>query len=279
MLYEGSKIQISSYFRQSSDQQQSQIINMFEVVLATIETKLQRVENLDRAVHHLMRKMDMMERKLIGKDADIMAAVLDLEKQNSEAHVSVKLNQLSAKLDNLCHQSDDKNEIHSGMGSDIFLAEPSIRKSRVLGSFPNERSDDNVMDDVKEVISGIDQRLGVHINIVSENLGKMSNMVEEVRNAILDEELEDRGEPGLDAQTIMWLNGGGFNQSSPAVSNKHKRRSKFDKLLTSIHPLLVVSSVAHSLVFVFPGRKQEKNDCLPEDTSKTKKKSSGRVRS
>ena len=241
MLYEGSKIQTSSYFRQSSDQQQSQIINMFEVVLATIETKLQRVENLDRAVHHLMRKMDMMERKLIGKDADIMAAVLDLEKQNSEAHVSVKLNQLSAKLDNLCHQSDDKNEIHSGMGSDIFLAEPSIRKSRVLGSFPNERSDDNVMDDVKEVISGIDQRLGVHINIVSENLGKMSNMVEEVRNAILDEELEDRGEPGLDAQTIMWLNGAGFNQSSPAVSNKHKRRSKFDKLLTSIHPLLVVS--------------------------------------
>ena len=219
---------------------------MFEVVLATIETKLQRVENLDRAVHHLMRKMDMMERKLIGKDADIMAAVLDLEKQNSEAHVSVKLNQLSAKLDNLCHQtSDDKNEIHSGIGgsaADIFLAEPSIRKSRVLGSFPNERSDeDNIMDDVKEVINGIDQRLGVHINIVSENLGKMSNMVEEVRNAILDEELEDRGEPGLDAQTIMWLNGGGFNQSSPSVSNKHKRRSKFDKLLTSIHPLLVVS--------------------------------------
>ena len=253
MLYEGSKIQMSSYCRQSSDQQQSQIINMFEVVLATIETKLQRVENLDRAVHHLMRKMDMMERKLIGKDADIMAAVLDLEKQNSEAHVSVKLNQLSAKLDNLCHQSDDKNEIHSGMGSDIFLAEPSIRKSRVLGSFPNERSDDNVMDDVKEVISGIDQRLGVHINIVSENLGKMSNMVEEVRNAILDEELEDRGEPGLDAQTIMWLNGGGFNQSSPAVSNKHKRRSKFDKLLTSIHPLLVVSEkeLISMMIFLF----------------------------
>ena len=138
------------------------------------------MENLDRAVHHLMRKMDMLERKLLGKDADIMQAVLDLEKQNSEAHVSVKLNQLSAKLDNLCqHTSDDNRVVKSQDESDIFLAEPSIRKSRVLGGF-HEKSDhdhSSMMDDVKEVINGIDQRLGVHINIVSENLGKMSNMV------------------------------------------------------------------------------------------------------
>ena len=121
--------------KENSQEQDSsaQIINMFEVVLATIETKLQRVENLDRAVHHLMRKMDMMERKLLGKDADIMAAVLDLEKQNSEAHVSVKLNQLSAKLDNLCqHHShtEDSNRVKddsSSTSSDIFVAEPSIR--------------------------------------------------------------------------------------------------------------------------------------------------------
>lgn len=115
------------------------------------------------------------------------------------------------------------------------------------------------MDDVKEVINGIDQRLGVHINIVSENLGKMSNMVEEVRNAILDpaeeednikEPMEDRGEPGLDAKTIMWLNGlsgplvpkKNYTASGNVVlnSNKHKRRSKFDRLLTSIYPLSVV---------------------------------------
>ena len=134
------------------------------------------MENLDRAVHHLMRKMDMLERKLLGKDADIMQAVLDLEKQNSEAHVSVKLNQLSAKLDNLCQHTSEDNRVVKDE-SDIFLAEPSIRKSRVLGGF-HERSDhDIMMDDVKEVINGIDQRLGVHINIVSENLGKMSNMV------------------------------------------------------------------------------------------------------
>ena len=72
------------------------------------------------------------------------------------------------------------------------------------------------MEDVKDVISGIDRRLGVHINIVSENLGKMAHMVEEVRDALLDDP-----EP-----------------QSP--NGQPKQWSKFDKLLSSIHPLIVV---------------------------------------
>ena len=153
----------------SSDE--TQIVKMFEVVLSTIESKLQRVENLDRAVHHLMRKMDMMERKLTNQNVDILAAVLALEKQTNEAHVSVKLNQLSVKLDHLCGNQDD---------NDILLAQPSNRKSRV------QLEDDQAqMEDVKDVINGMDRRLGLHINIVSENLGKMTNALEEVRNVLL----------------------------------------------------------------------------------------------
>ena len=190
---------------------------MFEVVLATIETKLQRVENLDRAVHHLMRKMDMMERKLSNKDADVLAAVQALEKQTSEAHVSVKLNQLSAKLDNLC--DDNVNSIEEE--NDVLLAQASNRKSRV---FQPENQASVGMEAVKEVINGIDRRLGVHINIVSENLGKMTHMVKEVRSVLIDTEEEAEEEEDL-------------------TSNKHhKRTTKIDKLLTSIHPLLVVST-------------------------------------
>ena len=135
----------------------SPVINMFEVVLATIETKLQRVENLDRAVHHLMRKMDMMERKLSSKDADVLAAVQALEKQTNEAHVSVKLNQLSAKLDNLCdNNSIEQIEQESPIAdSDILEAQASDRKSRV---FQGPASASVSMDDVKEVINGIDRR-------------------------------------------------------------------------------------------------------------------------
>ena len=99
---------------------------MFEVVLATIETKLQRVENLDRAVHHLMRKMDMMERKLSNKDADVLAAVQALEKQTSEAHVSVKLNQLSAKLDNLCDDNVNSIEEENDVNAPIHHVHPGL---------------------------------------------------------------------------------------------------------------------------------------------------------
>ena len=200
---------------------------MFEIVLSTIENKLQRVENLDRAVHHLMRKMDMMERKLTGKDSEIMTAIQALEKETHEAHVSVKLNQLSAKLDTLCSTAANAHARggHGGHGAgaasledaehDILVALPSNRESRVLH--------DAGMEDVKEVISGIDRRLGVHINIVSENLGKMSHMVEEVRDVLID----DSDEPQL--QT-----------NSSDGHGQPKQRSKFDKLLSSIHPLLVV---------------------------------------
>ena len=110
------------------------ILNMFEIVLSTIENKLQRVENLDRAVHHLMRKMDIMERKLSAKDAEIMTAIQALEKETHEAHVSVKLNQLSAKLDSLC--IDDRggsgNLDQDQEEQDILVAQPSNRKLRVL---------------------------------------------------------------------------------------------------------------------------------------------------
>ena len=112
---------------------------MFEIVLSTIENKLQRVENLDRAVHHLMRKMDMMERKLTGKDSEIMTAIQALEKETHEAHVSVKLNQLSAKLDTLCSTAANAHARggHGGHGAgtdsledaehDILVALPSNR--------------------------------------------------------------------------------------------------------------------------------------------------------
>ena len=105
---------------------------------------------------------------------------------------------------------------------DILVAQPSNRKLRVLQDNAGVTGVAGVaveaagMEDVKEVISGIDRRLGVHINIVSENLGKMAHMVEEVRDALLDDP-----EP-----------------QSP--NGRPKQWSKFDKLLSSIHPLIVV---------------------------------------
>ena len=92
------------------------------------------------------------------------------------SNVSVKLNQLSAKLDSLC--TEDRggtgNLVQDQEEQDILVAQPSNRKLRVLqdnAGVAGVAVETAGMEDVKEVISGIDRRLGVHINIVSENLG------------------------------------------------------------------------------------------------------------
>ena len=140
------------------------ILSMFEVVLSTMESKLQKVEGLDRAVHHLMRRMETMERRISAKTAEVLTAVQ-----------KVQCNRV-VKVDDVGEESEDNNE--------QLLAQPSNRQSRVLTASTafnlNDRRPTSI-EDVKEVINGIDRRLGLHINIVSENLGKMSNMVEEVR--------------------------------------------------------------------------------------------------
>ena len=131
------------------------------------------------------------------------------------------MNQLSAKLDSLCtiDRGGTGNLDQDQEEQDILVAQPSNRKLRVLSDNAGVAGvavEAAGMEDVKEVISGIDRRLGVHINIVSENLGKMAHMVEEVRDALLDDP-----EP-----------------QSP--NGRPKQWSKFDKLLSSIHPLIVV---------------------------------------
>ena len=66
---------------------------------------------------------------------------------------------------------------------------PNINKIERKGrKFRRMYKVSDAMDDVKEMVNGIDRRLGFHINIVSENLGKMTNLVEEVHEAIMDNE-------------------------------------------------------------------------------------------
>lgn len=40
------------------------IFNLFEVLLTTLESKLRRVENMDRALERLVRRLDTVENRL-----------------------------------------------------------------------------------------------------------------------------------------------------------------------------------------------------------------------
>lgn len=94
-----------------------------------------------------------------------------------------------------------------------------IKKSNQTGSSDLKITFDK-MDDVKEVVNGMDRRLGLHINIVAENLGKVAQMVEELHNAII------------------------FEDKDPDLKSRSKatgyRRTKIDLLLSNMPPLIGV---------------------------------------
>lgn len=40
------------------------MLNVFEVVVSTLEGKLQRIDNLDKAVEHLMRRVEQLDNRV-----------------------------------------------------------------------------------------------------------------------------------------------------------------------------------------------------------------------
>ena len=81
----------------------------------------------------------------------------------------------------------------------------------------------------------MDRRLAFHINIVSENMGKMTNMVKEVHDAVFEEEEEDE-EAKTRANRSFFKRRGG----SPVAFNNRtevKKRSKLDRLVKDLKPI------------------------------------------
>ena len=86
---------------------------MFEVVLTTLESKLRRVENLDRAVQQLMLKMDAMDRRTNSQSDTVLSKLDTLSKSMGQLDsVQSRLD----RLDNLCsgrkrrEKNDDEEE-------------------------------------------------------------------------------------------------------------------------------------------------------------------------
>ena len=249
---------------------------MFEVVLSTLENKLRRVENLDRAVQHLVRKMDNLEKQVEDHAVTLLERVDEHEGKAVEFRTAVgrRLDYLAKKFDSVCEEDIDEVE-------DLLLASPSVRRSSRLppNRFPFDTKTErqqraqrkSQLDDVKTAVSGMDRKLALHINIVSENLGRLGSMVQEVHGAVIEEvdgdKNESRREQRSDSSEAAAARGqarwGGHAAAAVAVAAASSRRrnvrilarskkshngtttatkkvSKFDKLLAAVYPLNVV---------------------------------------
>ena len=207
---------------------------MMQVILSTLESKLRRVENLDRAVQHLMRKFDSLERIV---ESNYVAAAIVREEEAAKAHQ--RFSNLDAKLDKLVEKFDSVCEEEETELLEDIIALPSIRRSRIfVPPPPNDHFDGatpqstfkpgsvlEAVEDMRGAVEGMDRRLAFHINIVAENMGKMKGMIRDVHGAVIEQDEDD-------------VFGRRRNSSS-------KKISKFERLNLALQPLAKVSVHVH----------------------------------
>lgn len=85
---------IFPFFRLFAFRREQQLLNVFEVVVSTLEGKLQRIDNLDKAVEHLMRRVEQLDNRVgdnIHKTESIISKLRNLDNKISvETHLYVK---------------------------------------------------------------------------------------------------------------------------------------------------------------------------------------------
>lgn len=262
------------------------IFNVFEVIVSTLETKLQRIENLDKAVEHLMRRVEALDSRVndnIHKTDAIISKLgnLDLKLfsqigQDNEENTTkrqIELNNaqlLDRKLESLDQKVSNIDTTLVGLKTQIdnnFLpvddinAEASEKKpinlnvieiakglnSEVVNEITKE------VDQLRTSMSTVDRKLQFHINLVSENLGKVLYMMADVHAAIV--------EP--DAATIN-VNSLFKNRTATSTQAPITKSSKIDALVNKIMPMMSVSEKMDEVWDVVVGTKSSVDDLVPK---------------
>ncbi|TRY63771.1 hypothetical protein TCAL_11494 [Tigriopus californicus] len=226
-------------------------VEMAEVILATLENKLRKVENLDRAVQHLMRRLDGLEAKIDQTNSQARAQIDEKFRVDTDRFNTIlsNLDQLKMKFDSVCEEDAKSLE-------DDFIALPSVHQPRLLrvgennifatgesgdlgfGGSPPLQTESLIkaMDEVKDTVHGMDRRLAFHINIVSENLGKMDNLIRDVHETVSNEDInlskkDDVSSGVLSRRKFIRAKNGTF------VAAGHREPPSLDTWVAKIQPL------------------------------------------
>ena len=244
-------------------------MNVFEVVITTLEGKLQRIDNLDKAVEHLMRRVESLDNKVgdnIAKTDAVISRLKDLNSKLTDDEVLIKdkftrsTNQmaLNSRLVSLDQKVSDIDSKLVGLKVQIdnnFLpiddinAEASERKpismniamnSEVMGHMTKE------LDQLRKTTDGIDKKIQFHINLVSENIGTMLNLVKDVHEAVVE-------------QNINLTHNVTTTTLPPFLKS-----SKIDNLVRTMKPIMSVSEKMDEVWNVVVGTKSSVDDLLPK---------------
>lgn len=104
-------------------------------------------------------------------------------------------------------------------------------------------------DQLRQATSNVDRKLQFHINIVSDNLGKVLHMMSDVHNAVVEEEL-----------TVPIY----IRNQTTTPTPKIPRSSKLDSLVQKMRPIISVSEKMDEVWDVVVGTKSSVDDLVPK---------------
>lgn len=271
-----------------SHYREQQLLSVFEAVISTLEGKLQRIDNLDKAVEHMMRRVESLDNKVadnIVKTDAIITRLSDLNTKlssntgagaetfnvhhdkNVRSSSSSSLN-INSKLSSLDQKVSDidtklvklKNQIDNNfLQVDDINAEASEKKpihmnvAEITMKAMNSEIMSHVtkdLDHLRKTTDAIDKKLQFHVNLVSQNVGKMLNLVQDVHEAIVEQ------------NSNMAYS---YNVSTTTTPlPPYLKSSKIDSLVHQVKPLLTVSEKMDEVWNVVVGTKSSVDDLLPK---------------
>lgn len=237
------------------------LFNVFEVVVSTLETKLQRIENLDKAVEHLMRRVEALDSRVtnnidkteavIGKLRSLDIKLFQKEPGTLGHHLETRLTTLDRKVGDI----DDKlvglkSQLDNNFlaPADDINAEASEKKPVNMHHADMTKLLNAQLDTIRSNTANIDRKLQFHINMVSDGLGKIMHMVTDVHGAIVEQDnSRDRD-----------------SNRTTTTTPVPERSNKIDQLVKQMHPILSVSEKMDEVWNVVVGTKSSVDDLVPK---------------
>jgi len=119
------------------------LFNVFEVIVSTLESKLQRIENLDKAVEHLMRRVEALDSRVndnIDKTDAVITKLrtLDLKLFNAYPSISAETVTRITESKSGSHTDDSKYAIFTNLYL-VFLVEFDLDFFRILSTHKEKK--------------------------------------------------------------------------------------------------------------------------------------------
>lgn len=244
------------------------------MVVATLEGKLQRIDNLDKAVEHLMRRVEQLDNRItdnLHKSDSVILKLRNIENKlifdidgavGNGATIGGKhaLDSRLISLDQKVSDIDTKLEVLKSQIDNNFLpvddinAEASEKKPismNVLEITKAMNADvinhvTNELGDLRTTTEGMDKKLQFHINVVSENIGRVLRMIGDIHEAVVDHHQDE------------------YVHNSTTPPPPIIKSSKIDALVKQIKPIMSVSEKMDEVWDVVVGTKTSVDDLVPK---------------